>query len=63
MKTNIEILHDIYPMKAKLSEIYVEFTNDYLTTKKWAEHKGIEEGQAKELLALLKRIHETNVLY
>lgn len=36
---------------------YVEFLNDYLTVAKFAEHKGLTEDQARELIELGKSIY------
>ncbi len=40
-----------------LSAQYIEFLNDYLTVAKFAEHKGITEDQARQLIELGKSIY------
>lgn len=40
-----------------LSAQYVEFLNDYLTVSKFAEHKGLAEDQARQLIELGKSIY------
>ena len=43
--------------RENLDTQYVEFLNDYLTIDKFAEHKGLTEDQARQLIELGKSIH------
>lgn len=40
--------------------IYLEYVNDYLTIAKFALDKGITEEEAKEKIALGRKIHNMN---
>ena len=44
-----------------LQEIYLDYTNNYLTQEKFAEHNGLSLTQANTLLKLAKEVHETIV--
>lgn len=44
-------------IRETLSAQYVDFLNDYLTVAKFAEHKGLTEDQARQLIELGKSIY------
>lgn len=56
-----KLIAKMYPIRNTLSEIYREYWNDYLTISKWAEHKGIPEECARELMPILRKIREAHV--
>lgn len=39
-------------MRNTLIDIYLDYTNNYLTVSKYAEHNGLTNEQASDLLAL-----------
>jgi len=45
-----------------LSEIYLDYINNYLTIKKFAEHQGIPVDMARELINTCRYIHESNYI-
>jgi hypothetical protein len=36
---------------------YLEFVNDYLTVEKWAEHRGLNIGEAETLVSLMRQVY------
>ena len=51
---------DTYPMAQIALECYLEWCNDYLTTKQFAIDKGISQEFACELIREGRRIHKMN---
>ena len=45
--------------RTMLIELYLDWYNNYLTVAKFAEHHGLTENQATDLLELAKRVKDT----
>lgn len=41
-----------------LIELRLDFINNYLTLDKWAEHNGLTEDEAKDLLMLARKVSD-----
>lgn len=46
-------------MRDKLITAYLDFFNNYLTVEKYAEHKGVTAGQARDLLHVAKNVYQS----
>jgi hypothetical protein len=46
-------------MRDKLIEVYLDYTNNYLTAEKYADHNGLTVEQAQALLNLAKNVFNT----
>jgi hypothetical protein len=46
---------------AYLRELYLDYTNDYLTIQKFAEHHQIEVDDARRLMNIGEKLHEKHV--
>lgn len=47
-------------LRSILSDLYLEYVNDYLTIEKFAEHKEISENLARQIINEGRAIHEQN---
>lgn len=45
-------------LEAKLREQYLDYVNNYLTIEKFAEHNGLELGEAMAIIFIGKACHE-----
>jgi hypothetical protein len=45
--------------RSKLTDMYLEYVNDYLSVEKFAEHNGLSFSHAKQLLELAKTVYES----
>ena len=55
--TQIKYLRDY------LADVYLEWVNNFLTIERFAEYYGLDEADAKQLLAIAKKSHEQRVEY
>jgi hypothetical protein len=55
--TKIKYLRDY------LADVYLDWVNNFLTIERFAEYYGLDEGDAKQLLAIAKKSHEQRVEY
>lgn len=46
-----------------LADIYLEWVNNFLTIERFSEYYGLDEDDAKQLLAIAKKSHEQRVEY
>ena len=46
--------------REKLSNLYLDWVNNYLTIEKFAEHNGLYVNEAKTLLIVAKQCFENN---
>jgi hypothetical protein len=43
-----------------LIALYLDYTNNYLTLTKFAEHSGLHEDQARQLLAIAQNVFNSD---
>ena len=55
--TQIKYLRDY------LADVYLDWVNNFLTLERFAEYYGLDEDDAKQLLAIAKKSHEQRVEY
>lgn len=46
-----------------LADVYLDWVNNFLTLERFAEYYGLDESDAKQLLAIAKKSHEQRVEY
>jgi hypothetical protein len=44
-----------------LADLYLDWVNNFLTIERFAEYYGLDEDDARDLLALSKKCHEQRV--
>ena len=56
--TNIFTPEPIIYIKQNLQHVFLDWFNNFLTVEKFAEHYGLTEAQAAQVIELGKQIHE-----
>lgn len=56
-------MNDIKYLRDYLADIYLEWVNNFLTIERFSEYYGLDEDDAKQLLAIAKKSHEQRVEY
>jgi hypothetical protein len=54
-------MHKIKYLRDYLADLYLDWVNNFLTIERFAEYYGLDEDDAKDLLALSKKCHEQRV--
>ena len=45
--------------REQLEEVYLEWSNDYATIERYAEHKGLHVDEATALIDLVRKVYNT----
>lgn len=59
MPTNTHERNEMRTMRGTLEYVHVDYTNNYLTVEKYAEHHGLTTWQAIVLLDLARSVNES----